>query len=109
MAPDFGSGWDWLIVLGGGFLLVPLFVPILSSAVAGWLLSGLSPLRALWWGVPIGVLNVPLSWVSFRFGRVTWDPLGYEGWPTWLIAMVASATVTVLLTWGMARIAQRGN
>lgn len=109
MAPDFGSGWDWLIVLGGGFFLVPLFIPILSSVVAGRLLSGLSPLRALWWGVPVGVLNVPLSWVSFRFGLVTWDPIGYEGWGMWTVCMASSVAVTALFLWWRSRARHRAH
>ncbi len=92
MAIDIGgTPLDWLIWIGGGLFLVPFSTPVLTSAVAAWLLR--LGIGALIWGALFGVVTVPLSWVSLRLG----------GWYGWSVALVISATLTVLFLWWRSR------
>ena len=91
MAPDIGTAQDWLIWIGGLLLLVPFFTPMLTSAVAVWVLR-LTP-GALMWGILFGVATVPLSWVLLYLG----------GWPGWSVALLISATLSVLFLWWRSR------
>lgn len=101
MAPDFGGDWFWYGQVLGGMFVVPFLTPMLTSTVI-IRVFGLDA-RALKWVLLIGTVNVPLAWVSIKFGIDVWDPLGMQGWGAWLIAMVASVALTAILTWGVAR------
>ncbi len=106
MAPDFD--WEWFLygqVLGGLFF-APFLIPILTSTIIVRVFR--LDARALKWALLIGAVNVPLAWASIKFGVDVWDPLGMHGWGAWLIAMMVSAALTAILTWGIPRITQRG-
>ncbi len=92
MAIDIGgTPLDWLIWIGGGLFLAPFFTPVLTSAVAAWVLR--LGIAALMWGILFGVATVPLSWVSLYLG----------GWPGWSVALVIGATLTALFLWWRGR------
>ena len=74
--------------------MAPFFTPVLTSAVAAWVLR-LGP-GALVWGVLFGIATVPLSWVSLRLG----------GWALWSVALVMGTTLTVLFLWWRNRARQ---
>lgn len=91
MAPDYGTAQDWLILIGGLLLLVPFLTPVLTSAVAAWVLR-LGP-RALVWGVFFGVVTVPLSWVF----------LWLHGWYGWSFLLAAIVVLMTLFLWWRSR------
>lgn len=93
----------WMVL--GGMFAAPFLTPILTSVVISRVF-GLDA-RALKWALLIGMVNIPLAWMSIKFGIDVWDPLEMEGWGAWIIAMVISAALTALLTWSLARRGKR--
>ena len=102
MAGDFDFSFlQWVVFV---LLLVPFLVPVVTSAVAVRVF-GLGA-HALWWGVGLGVVNIPASWAAVKIGVDVWNPFWEYGLGTWFIAMVLSALLTVLLLWWRARLSR---
>ena len=108
MVPDIDYGLLFLFLIGGG-LVIPFSVPVVTGGFVGWFVPKRDWFWGAFWAAPLGLINIPLSYVAFRFGQDAWEALGpwwlpYAWWVPWALWVVASAALTALALKGFAHL-----
>ena len=102
MAPPIDFGVFDLVLIFLIALVVPFFVPIITGTITGRMIPGRTASWGLAWCIPLGVANIPTTWLWTGSRVDAWfnsDMFGlYYAW------IPVSVLVTVLFLTGIDRL-----